>query len=95
MLKKTADHLADELNQKNAILNKSEREIEQRRIKIDHKKNELDMLNKKLEQLIAKAGVCAFFIDNDNDKDNAKGTADDRVVDDNYSDYSNYNKYNN
>jgi len=61
MLKKTVDHQSEELNQKNAILNKSEREIEQRRIKIDHKKNELDMLNKKLEQLIAKAGVRELF----------------------------------
>lgn len=46
-----------ELEDKNRIISKSESEIRQRVLIIEHKQGQMDLFNKKIENLIEKAGV--------------------------------------
>jgi coiled-coil domain-containing protein 40 len=46
-----------ELEDKNKIISKSEQEIRQRVLIIEHKQGQIDLYNKKIEYLIEKAGV--------------------------------------
>lgn len=46
-----------ELDDKNRIISKSESEIRQRVLIIEHKQGQIDLFNKKIENLIEKAGV--------------------------------------
>ena len=47
-----------EIEEKNKTISKSESEIRQRVLIIEHKQNQIDMFNKKIESMIEKAGVC-------------------------------------
>lgn len=49
--------LKKEIDDKNRIISKSESEIRQRVLIIEHKQGQIDLYNKKIEQLIEKAGV--------------------------------------
>ena len=51
-----------EIDDKNKIITKSESEIRQRVLIIEHKQGQIDLYNKKIEHLIEKAGVnfCLF-----------------------------------
>ena len=49
--------LKRELEDKNRIISKSESEIRQRVLLIEHKQGQIDLYNKKIEHLIEKAGV--------------------------------------
>ena len=49
--------LNKELEDKNRIITKSESEIRQRVLIIEHKQSQIDLYNKKIENLIQKAGV--------------------------------------
>ena len=46
-----------ELEDKNKIISKSEQEIRQRVLIIEHKQGQIDLYNKKIDYLIEKAGV--------------------------------------
>ena len=50
-----------EIEDKNRIISKSEQEIRQRVLIIEHKQGQIDLYNKKIEYLIEKAGVCVFY----------------------------------
>ncbi len=50
-----------ELEDKNKIISKSEQEIRQRVLIIEHKQGQIDLYNKKIEYLIEKAGVSLSF----------------------------------
>lgn len=49
--------LTKELEDRNKIISKSESEIRQRVLMIEQKQGQIDIFNKKIEQLIEKAGV--------------------------------------
>ena len=49
--------LTKELEDRNRIISKSESEIRQRVLMIEQKQGQIDIFNKKIEQLIEKAGV--------------------------------------
>lgn len=51
-----------EIDDKNKIISKSETEIRQRVLIIEQKQGQIDLFNKKIENLIEKAGVCLDFI---------------------------------
>ena len=51
------NELDEEIKQKNEIINKSETEIVHRNAIIERKQGVIDQYNKRLEQMIAKAGV--------------------------------------
>ena len=59
LMKITAD-LDDQIAGKNEIISRSEAEIVKRNAIIERKQNIIDQFNKKLEQMISKAGVCWF-----------------------------------
>ncbi len=46
----------NEISDRNNIISESEREIRKRMLKIEKKQNEIDLLNKRIEQMIEKAG---------------------------------------
>ena len=50
-----------EIEDKNKIITKSEQEIRQRVLIIEHKQGQIDLYNKKIEYLIEKAGVSFSF----------------------------------
>jgi hypothetical protein len=50
-----------EIEEKNKTISKSESEIRQRVLIIEHKQNQIDFFNKKIETLIEKAGVSFYF----------------------------------
>jgi flagellar biosynthesis chaperone FliJ len=50
-----------EIDDKNKIISKSESEIRQRVLIIEHKQGQIDLYNKRIEQLIEKAGVWSIF----------------------------------
>ncbi len=52
--------LQTELEDKNRIISKSESEIRQRVLMIEHKQSQIDLMNKKIEILIEKAGVMCY-----------------------------------
>ncbi len=54
--------LQTELEDKNRIISISESEIRQRVLMIEHKQSQIDLLNKKIESLIEKAGVCVKIL---------------------------------
>ena len=56
LMKITAD-LDDQIAGKNEIISRSEAEIVKRNAIIERKQNIIDQFNKKLEQMISKAGV--------------------------------------
>ena len=56
-LMKVSKDLDDQIGQQNEIINRSEAEIVRRNAVIERKQNIIDQYNKKLEQLISKAGV--------------------------------------
>ena len=60
LMKITAD-LDNQIAQKNEIISRSEAEIVKRNAIIERKQNIIDQFNKKLEQMISKAGVRGFF----------------------------------
>ena len=49
-----------EIEDKNRIISKSEADIRQRNLSIEHKQGQIDLYNKKIEALIEKAGVRAL-----------------------------------
>jgi chromosome segregation ATPase len=53
--------LNKEIEDKNKIISKSEAEIRQRVLLIEHKQGQIDLYNRKKEQLIEKAGVCRVY----------------------------------
>ena len=59
LMKITAD-LDDQIAGKNEIISRSEAEIVKRNAIIERKQNIIDQFNKKLEQMISKAGVCCL-----------------------------------
>ena len=61
LMKITAD-LDNQIAQKNEIISRSEAEIVKRNAIIERKQNIIDQFNKKLEQMISKAGVRGFSI---------------------------------
>lgn len=61
LMKITAD-LDNQIAQKNEIISRSEAEIVKRNAIIERKQNIIDQFNKKLEQMISKAGVREFSI---------------------------------
>ena len=60
MVQRDIDMLQAEIADRNRIISKSESEIRQRVLIIEHKQNQIDMYNKKIEQMIEKAGVCGI-----------------------------------
>ena len=63
LMKITAD-LDDQIAGKNEIISRSEAEIVKRNAIIERKQNIIDQFNKKLEQMISKAGVrCLAFLE--------------------------------
>ena len=54
------DELDEEIRAKNDIITKSENEIGKRNALIGRKQGVIDQYNKKLEALIAEAGVCTI-----------------------------------
>ena len=56
------DELDEEIRQKNEIISKSEAEIVKRNAVIERKQGVIDQYNKKLEQMIAQAGVSGLQI---------------------------------
>ena len=60
-LQKVVRELNAEMDQKNAIILKSETEVHRRINEIERKQNMLDALNKKVEVLLGEAGVRSTF----------------------------------
>jgi hypothetical protein len=56
-LERDINMLKRELEDRNRIISKSESEIRQRVLLIEHKQGQIDLYNKKIEHLIEKAGV--------------------------------------
>ncbi len=56
------DMMKKELDDRNRIISKSESEIRQKTLLIEHKQGQIDLYNKKIEYLIEKAGVIAITI---------------------------------
>lgn len=61
-LKKVLAELDDHIAGQNKIINKSEQEIVKRNAIIERKQNQVDLMNKKLNQMIAAAGVRKLII---------------------------------
>ena len=59
-LKKVLTELDFQIQSQNDIINKSEMEIVKRNAIIERKQNQVDLMNKKLNQMIAAAGVSRF-----------------------------------
>ena len=60
-IKKILNDLDEEIRGKNAIISKSETEITRRNAIIERKQGVIDQYNKKLEHMIAQAGVSGIF----------------------------------
>lgn len=56
--------LRREIDDRNRIVSKSESEIRQRVLLIEAKQGQVDLYNKKIDQLIEKAGVIIYFYQN-------------------------------
>ena len=61
-LNKICQDLDNQIAQKNDIISRSDAEIVKRNAVIERKQNIIDQFNKKLEQMISKAGVGDFSI---------------------------------
>ena len=61
-LHKIASDYDDQIAQRNEIISKSETEIVHRNAIIERKQNIIDQYNKKLEQMISKAGVSTGYL---------------------------------
>ena len=61
-LKKMMGELDEEIKQKNEIISRSEAEIVKRNAIIERKQGVIDQYNKKLEQMIAQAGVNSLLL---------------------------------
>lgn len=59
---KIAEELDEEIQGKNAIINRSEAEIVKRNAIVERKQGVIDQYNKKLELMISQAGVSHIFL---------------------------------
>ena len=57
-LERECSSLQQEINDRNKIVSKSESEIRRRVLLIESKQGQIDLFNKKIDQMIEKAGVC-------------------------------------